>query len=398
VSPRTVTLILVDDAGRPLGALPPYPVQLPYWPEAWDIVAGARERYGVDVTVLRIIAAEQPVPPGGAVTYLAQTSQHPDGLLTPATVDLSPHPLRAAFAEPGGPAATVSWARRALEERGLGPVDRAVQQKTWNLSTVWRLDTPTGPVWVKEVPRFFAHEAAAIGWVAGAGFADAVPRVIAAEGGRMLMHHLPGEDLFGAEPSVREAIGALFHPVQEHAATRVDELLTLGVPDRRAHPLVTGLRDVVARYGQGDPRLQALADGLDERLARVAACGLPDTLVHGDLHPGNVRGAPDGREPLVVIDWGDCTIGHPAFDILRLTGGVDAEPAAALLDSWAARWRAAVPGCDPLTAVELLRPVAALRSAAAYAGFLDHIEPTEHPYHAADVPACLTLAIASANS
>jgi aminoglycoside phosphotransferase (APT) family kinase protein len=387
-----VTLILVDDVGRPLGALPPYPVEMPFWPETWDVVAGARERFGVDVTVLRIVAAEQPVPPGGAVTYLAQTSQHPDGLLTPAAVDLSPHPLRAAFAEPGGPAATVSWAMRALAERGLGPVEAAAQRKTWNLSTIWRLDVPSGPVWVKEVPPFFGHEAAAIGWVAGAGFGEVVPRIIAADGGRTLMHHVPGDDLFGAPPSVREAIGALFHPVQELAATRVDELLAVGVPDQRASHLVTTLRDVAARHGQGGSRLRALVDGLDDRLARVAACGLPDTLVHGDLHPGNVRGAPDGQGPLVVIDWGDCTIGHPAFDILRLAGDVDAGPAAALVNAWAARWRAAVPGCDPLTALELLRPVAALRSAAAYAGFLDRIEPTEHPYHAADVPACLALA------
>jgi len=392
VTPRTVTLILVDDQGDPLGALPPYPVEMPYWPEAWDVVAGARERFGLDVTVLRIVATERPEPPGGAVTYLAQTGQHADGLLTPVPVDLTPHPLRAAYARPGGPAATVDWARRALGERGLGPVERAVQQRTWNLSTIWRLDTPTGPVWVKEVPPFFAHESAVLGWVAGAGFGEVVPRLIAADGARTLMHHIPGDDLYGAPPEVREAIGARFHPVQAHAATRVSELLALGVPDRRRHHLADALRDVVARHGSGDRRLRALIDGLGERLDRVAACGLPDTLVHGDLHPGNVRGAPDGTGPIAVIDWGDCTISHPAFDILRLSGDVDIGAAAALVHSWAARWRGTVPGCDPLTAVELLRPVAALRAAAAYAGFLDRIEPAEHPYHAADVPACLELA------
>jgi len=28
---------------------------------------------------------------------------------------------------------------------------------------------------------------------------------------------------------------------------------------------------------------------LPARLARIERCGLPDTLVHGDLHPGNTR-------------------------------------------------------------------------------------------------------------
>jgi hypothetical protein len=55
-----------------------------------------------------------------------------------------------------------------------------------------------------------------------------------------------------------------------------------------------------------------------------------------------------------------------------------------------------VPGCDPATAVDLLRPVAALHSAATYAAFVDRIEPTEWPYHVADVPYWLHRAAALA--
>jgi len=137
---------------------------------------------------------------------------------------------------------------------------------------------------------------------------------------------------------------------------------------------------MVARHGGGDPRLTDLVDGLGERFARVAAYGLPDTLVHGDLHPGNVMGDGDRR---VVIDWGDSHISNPAFDALRLTDGLAEGDASTVLDAWAAHWRG--PGTDPEATVELLRPVAALRAAAAYADFLDAIEPSEHPYHASDV-------------
>ncbi|RBI96709.1 aminoglycoside phosphotransferase family protein, partial [Micromonospora provocatoris] len=63
-----------------------------------------------------------------------------------------------------------------------------------------------------------------------------------------------------------------------------------------------------------------MLDGLDHRLRQVGDCGLPDTLVHGDLHPGNVRGD-DGHR--TVIDWADSFVGHPAFDILRLTEWAD---------------------------------------------------------------------------
>src|SRR5439155_12353438 len=108
---RTVTLVLVDPAGAVLGALPPFDVPLPYWQEAADVVAGARERFGVAVTVLRLLSADRPEPHGGAVTYLAEVSDRsPPPTLAPATVDAAPEPLRAAWASPGGPAASLAWA------------------------------------------------------------------------------------------------------------------------------------------------------------------------------------------------------------------------------------------------------------------------------------------------
>jgi hypothetical protein len=55
-----------------------------------------------------------------------------------------------------------------------------------------------------------------------------------------------------------------------------------------------------------------------------------------------------------------------------------------------------VPGSEPGRAAEVMRPMAALRAAETYAGFLAAIEPSEHPYHAADVPGRLAAAVAAA--
>ncbi|WP_030438736.1 phosphotransferase family protein [Actinoplanes subtropicus] len=121
--------------------------------------------------------------------------------------------------------------------------------------------------------------------------------------------------------------------------------------------------------------LERLSDELPERLEAIGECGLPDTLVHGDLHPGNARTDDAGR--LTIMDWGDCVIGHPAVDILRLTEGLAApEP---VLEGWAYRWRRERSGSEPLRAAQLMRPIAALRLAVVYAGFLDAIEPAEWP-------------------
>jgi streptomycin 6-kinase len=115
----------------------------------------------------------------------------------------------------------------------------------------------------------------------------------------------------------------------------------------------------------------------------VDACGLPDTLLHGDLHMGNV--VSDG-ESMTIVDWGDSVIGNAAFDVLRTPGDPD------LLADWAKMW----PGCDALRAAELLRPVEFLRQAVVYAGFLASIEPAERPYHIGDVERCLRTAVEQA--
>ncbi len=379
---RTVTLALVDRGGVPLGVLPPFTVDIPYWPEVADVVATARERFAVDVAVLRILSTERPVPHGGAVTYLAETNEIPAVYAGQIGVDLADHSNRADYAKPGGPAASLRWAAQTLDVRGRGPVTRAVQQRTWNLSAIWRLESPTGTVWLKQVPHFFAHEPTVLRWIAENGENLAVPTLLGSRDGRMLLDHVDGEDMYGAGPEIRDAIAADLHPIQQKAAGRVTELLDAGVPDRRPGTLAEDIAAVVAQHGDGDARLGGLVAGLDERLAKIASCGLPDTLVHGDLHPGNVRS--DGRSR-VLIDWGDSFVGHPAFDILRLTEELAVGDAGMLVDAWADRWRATVSDSDPHLAVELMRPVAALRNAAVYAHFLDHIEPAEHPYHAADV-------------
>ena len=395
-----MTLVLIDDAGDVRGALPPFEVPSPWWPEVSEVVGGARRRYGLDVTVLRLVASELPAPHGGAVTYLAECLNAPCADVMPLeqdAIDVAVHPNRVSWARPGGPAASLAWAADQLAQWGWQPAV-AAQQRTWNLSAIWRLDSPSGVAWLKQVPPFFAHEPTVLGWLA-VNAPHSAPAVLAADAtsGRMLLAHVAGEDRHLARPAELLALIDDLHGIQLRAVAQVDALLAAGVPDRRWPVLGRAIRDTVARYGPDlgsgmDRLLRALVDGLDERCAAIDECGLPDTLVHGDFHPGNTRG--DGTRR-TLLDWGDSFVGHPAFDALRLVDQQPPAAAAQLLQHWTERWRAGVPGCNPAEALELMAPVAALRAAVIYADFVDAIEPSERAYHAADIGIQLRAAAAA---
>jgi hypothetical protein len=103
--------------------------------------------------------------------------------------------------------------------------------------------------------------------------------------------------------------------------------------------------------------------------------------VHGDFHPGNVRGS---ATSLTLLDWGDCGVGHPLLDQPAFLSRVAAEHGPAILAHWSRQWLTALPGCDAVRASVLLAPVAAARQAVLYRHFLDNIEPAEHVYHRGD--------------
>jgi Ser/Thr protein kinase RdoA (MazF antagonist) len=182
--------------------------------------------------------------------------------------------------------------------------------------------------------------------------------------------------------------------LQAQWSGRVDVLLATGLPDWRADALTQAVESVARRT---DPDLSApdrralrhLVSGLPQRMAAVAECGIADSLVHGDFAPGNARGHGDH---LVLLDWGDCGVGHPLLDRSAFLDRVPGRVVEPVREHWNRAWRQAAPGSDPERAGELLAPVSAARQAVIYQGFLDRIEASEHPYHRSDPALWLTRA------
>ena len=343
---------------------------------------------------------------GAAVTYAAEVTGAPPpaSVLRPAgdVADaLIDDPLRASWARPGGVADTVEWADRLLESRRTPRTGDVVQVKTWILSLVLRLPTAADVVWCKQVPSFLAHEGTVIALVAETD-PEMVPELLGSDpsAGRVLLATVPGEDQWEAPPQRLEAMVEALVPLQNRWADAVGRLLKAGAPDWRAARLPTLVEDLLSRpetravlSGAELAALHALAAELPERFAALHACGLPETLVHGDFHPGNFRS--DGAS-LVLLDWGDSGVGHPLFDQAAFLSPISDAARPPVAAAWARAWRRARPGCDPERAAELIAPVAALRQALIYRGFLDGIEASERRYHAADVPDWLRRALAIA--
>jgi len=376
-------MVLVTPDGQLLGRLAPFAVASPWWPDVEPIVRHVHDRLGLSVTILRMLEAETHRTAGGHVTYVAETAQ--TVVVEPWTGDLDDHPLRQTWARPGGPAADLKWSAAVLSEQALHLEGPPRQMKSWNLSSLWRLPITGGQAWLKVVPPFLANEGSLLTRLAEVA-GHAVPRLLGRDEARSLMADVPGEDLFEASGSMLLRMVTLLVDLQRAWLGRVEELVELGLPDWRAPTLTEAIARVVERtapeLGVGERRaLGGFVEGLDARFEAIAECALPDTLVHGDFHPGNLRS--DGTS-LVLLDWGDSGVGHPLLDRAAFLDRIPAEAVASATGHWDRAWREAIPGCDPSRAAGLLDPVAAARQAVIYRRFLDAIEPSEYPYHRSD--------------
>ncbi len=233
-SPREVTVVI--DAPR--GALPAFILASPWWQEAEPVVTEVRERFGLEIVVLRLLDGD--VPFETPVTYLAELIRGDVGdLLAPWEKPLTDDPLRLPYAHPGGPDADLAWA--AGHVTITGP---PVQIRTWNLSSIWKIPTDDGLVWLKHVPAFFAHESAML---RALGNDARVPRLIAGEPGRMLLADVPGHDCYEADGEQLEAMLDTLVSLQIEWVGREEELLALGAPDWRCATYLELAADVVAR-------------------------------------------------------------------------------------------------------------------------------------------------------
>lgn len=397
---RTVSAVVTfgEDC---LGVVGPFSVGIAWWAEVEPVVAHLSRVLDVPVVVLRLLGVEGGEGGrDGHVTYHVEALRRPaNGLLPEPTSDHAAvtgrHELRSPWASMEGLRELLGWAADTLAAMDRPMTGPPQQRKSWNLAAVFRLRTAHGSVWLKAIPHFAADEAAVI-----AAFARAdpglVPAVIAAGRGRILLEHLPGVDCWDAPPEI--IISAVRRLVAAQAAVAVQVAdYPPGLRDRRGIILVDEIRELLDGPTGRELTAEELAAarGLEERWPELEACGLPDTVVHGDFHPGNWRS--DGGPP-VVVDFADAFVGNPVLDGLRACDFLPKAKRSIAARTWIDAWTAHLRGCEPARALAIAEPLAHLAYAVRYQEFLDGIEPTEQVYHRGDPAAVIRAALRCAQT
>ena len=236
-----------------------------------------------------------------------------------------------------------AWAQGRLVALGRIVTAPPVVVHVGPIAAVVRFETNAGPTFLKASIPIFAREAtiaAALssrtpGWVPDVVAADPAFGTLMEEMGG----HALDEDPEDAWPVGLERLAEL----QLAWVGASSALLAAGAQDRPIAALGRLIAELEPVHAQLDaaepdawPAWASVADGVAERCESLAASGIPDTLVHGDLHPGNVN-VRDGEA--LLFDWSDGAVSHPFADLtcfLRWAGTPEARRRAA--DAYLAVW------------------------------------------------------------
>ncbi|HJZ48886.1 MAG TPA: phosphotransferase, partial [Roseiflexaceae bacterium] len=130
-----------------------------------------------------------------------------------------------------------------------------------------------------------------------------------------------------------------------------------------------------------DPPEAGQLRGLGPRIAqicdRLLDYRVPQTLVHGDLHLGNVAGA---AEQFVFFDWTDACVAHPFFDLTTMLNSAEENlgsfqaARARLADVYLGAWTDYEPIERLREACALALPLGALHQAVSYWHILTAVE------------------------
>ncbi|MGZ0151469.1 aminoglycoside phosphotransferase family protein [Kribbella sp. WER1] len=331
-----------------------------WFPDVEGVLRALREQFGVDAVVVGCLAEE------------------------PVTYEMRPvDELPEWFDE------TLRWIGQQVTATGPW-----VQVKTWGLSNVLRIPTADGDVYFKALsqastdpdalPFLFAHEPRFL-QRASADRPGEIPAPIAIDEERAWLLLPDVGTPLGRETDVSVWIDAVRNHarLQRSYAREPERLLEYGCSDRRLAVLATELdlllepNKLTQRLAPEDlAKLPDRAKQLHAAIDELAEIGIPETLLHGDLHPRNVA-VRDGK--VLAFDWTDAALAHPFLDLVTFVE--ERSPLssdARVRDAYLAEWEEYATPPDLRRALHLAEELGTLYQTITYLHLVDHVTgPTQ---------------------
>ncbi len=218
----------------------------------------------------------------------------------------------------------------AARLRATGPVQ---QFRSWGISAILQVSTTQSDVYFKVANAWplSAHEPRVMQTLAD-WYPQLIPAPLTIDSDRRWMLLRDFGPALRGNPDLDVWTAALqaYVMLQRDTTDRLDALRAIGCADRRLETLPAWVDFLVADAEtlaliepQEADRLIALGPHLNELAARLSNYRLPSTLVHGDLHPGNIAAQHD---EYLFYDWTDACIAHPFMDLITVLEETDTLP------------------------------------------------------------------------
>lgn len=221
----------------------------------------------------------------------------------------------------------LSWAHQTLIDLGYQIKFTAQLIKDVPWSTIYCFDTSKGRVFLKTMAKPFAIEPTLLAFLSK-NVSPHVPHVITTNLNlRCFLMKDSGlclRDILKSKFNEQYfcPIFQIYADIQIGCIPFVEELITSGLNDWRLKNL-PGLyqnllkkEDLLSADGLSQKEIAMLkkfASVFENTCEALAACGIAETLEHGDFHDNNVL---INNETIFINDWGDACISHPFFSFL----------------------------------------------------------------------------------
>ncbi|MEU4394787.1 aminoglycoside phosphotransferase family protein [Kribbella sp. NPDC023855] len=378
-----------------------------WFPDVEAAVRALRDQLGIEAYVLSCLDDGTGPAGAGETQYLMMnTGSLPPGARWVADFDdpavesarrqlalPADAPVTPAWTRPGWYAEAMPWIEEQLAEAGAPLTAVPAQVRSWGLSNVLRCPTAKGDVYFKALahsstirparpdalPLLFAHEPVLLRRLSEVRPGE-VPAPLAIDEKRAWML-LPDLGLALAHESDLELWTESLRGharLQRSFADQTDQLVSFTCVDRRLAVLdreldrLVGPNAATERLEPGErAKLPRRAEELREAISELAAIGVPETLLHGDLHPGNLA-VRDGK--VLAFDWTDAAVSHPFLDLVTFVGKrspLSTDPR--VRDAYLAEWQEYASPAELNRALKLAGELGALHQTMTSLGLPDHL-------------------------